>query len=93
MTNSGHGHLAIREALSGHVPHGLLAQFNFPSEIRVRLAEKLIELTPPHMETQVNRPTVKICPPLVITAEAAIAGVRAIGDAIETVLSLEVNRR
>jgi len=50
MTNSGHGHPAIRDALSKHAHDGLLAQFNFPSDIRIRLAEKLIELTPSHME-------------------------------------------
>jgi 4-aminobutyrate aminotransferase-like enzyme len=35
---------------------------------------------------QVNRPTVKICPPLIIPEEAAVEGIRAIGEALENVL-------
>jgi 4-aminobutyrate aminotransferase-like enzyme len=35
---------------------------------------------------QVNRPTIKICPPLVIPVEAAVEGVQAIGDAIASIL-------
>ncbi len=46
MCNSGHGHPAIRAALEEHVRHGLLAQFSFASEIRVKLAQRLVELAP-----------------------------------------------
>ena len=48
--NSGHGHPAIRAALAAHVEEGLLAQFSFASEIRVRLARRLVELAPPGMD-------------------------------------------
>ena len=34
---------------------------------------------------QVNRPSIKVCPPLVIPPDAAIEGVRAIGEALEAV--------
>ncbi len=46
MTNTGHGHPAIRAALREHLEHGLLAQFSFLSDIRVQLADKLLELAP-----------------------------------------------
>ena len=46
MTNTGHGHPAIREAVQKHAATGLMAQFNFPSEIRIQLARKLAELAP-----------------------------------------------
>ncbi len=49
-TNTGHGHPAIRTAVARHVEGGLLAQFNFLSSVRIQLAEKLIELAPPHMD-------------------------------------------
>lgn len=49
-TNTGHGHPAIRAALAEHAESGLLAQFSFLSDIRIRLAERLIELAPSHME-------------------------------------------
>ena len=50
MTNTGHGHPAIRKALKQHVENGLLAQFSYASEIRVTLAKRLLELAPPHCE-------------------------------------------
>jgi len=50
MANSGHGHPAIRRALAEHIENGLLAQFSFASEIRVRLAKRLVELSPPGIE-------------------------------------------
>jgi 4-aminobutyrate aminotransferase-like enzyme len=34
---------------------------------------------------QVNRPTVKICPPLVITEEAAREGIQALEEALEII--------
>ncbi|MCH2202442.1 MAG: aspartate aminotransferase family protein [Fuerstiella sp.] len=50
MTISGHGHPAVREAVKQHGENGLLAQFNYASEIRVTLAKRLLELAPPHCE-------------------------------------------
>lgn len=50
MTNTGHGHPKIREAIKKHAEEGLLAQFSFASEIRIQLAEKLLELAPPGCE-------------------------------------------
>ena len=47
-TNTGHGHPAIRGALAAYLESGLLAQFNFASEVRIALAEKLVRLAPPH---------------------------------------------
>jgi 4-aminobutyrate aminotransferase/diaminobutyrate-pyruvate transaminase/4-aminobutyrate aminotransferase/(S)-3-amino-2-methylpropionate transaminase len=49
MTNTGHGHPAIREAVGQHVAsHGLMAQFSFVSDIRIELAERLVALAPEH---------------------------------------------
>jgi 4-aminobutyrate aminotransferase / (S)-3-amino-2-methylpropionate transaminase / 5-aminovalerate transaminase len=50
MANTGHGHPKIRQALAEHIQRGLLAQFSFASEIRVRLAERLLEIAPSGME-------------------------------------------
>ena len=51
MTNTGHGHPAIREAVARHVSgSGLLAQFSFLSDIRIELAEKLVNLAPDHCD-------------------------------------------
>ena len=49
-TNTGHGHPAIRQALQEHAATELLAQFSFASDIRIRLAERLLELAPPGCE-------------------------------------------
>lgn len=50
-TNTGHGHSAIREAVCRHIAtDGLMAQFNFASEIRIRLAERLVNLAPKHCD-------------------------------------------
>lgn len=46
MTNTGHGHPAIRKAVADHAANGLMAQFNFASSIRIELARKLIDLAP-----------------------------------------------
>lgn len=43
-TNIGHGHPLLRARLAEHVQQGLLAQFNFASEIRARLARELVTL-------------------------------------------------
>lgn len=50
MANTGHGHPAIRAALERHVADGLLAQFTFASEIRLELAERLLDLAPAGMD-------------------------------------------
>lgn len=50
VTNTGHGHPAIREALARHVEDGLLAQFSFASQIRIDLAQRLIGLAPQGMD-------------------------------------------
>ncbi|MEO1995034.1 MAG: aminotransferase class III-fold pyridoxal phosphate-dependent enzyme, partial [Planctomycetaceae bacterium] len=47
MTNTGHGHPAIRRALAEHVANGLLAQFSYASTIRVKLARRLLAIAPP----------------------------------------------
>jgi len=46
MTNTGHGHPAIRSALEDYARTGLMAQFSFASEIRIELAQRLLELAP-----------------------------------------------
>ncbi|MFP6764500.1 MAG: hypothetical protein VB858_12810, partial [Planctomycetaceae bacterium] len=41
MTNTGHGHPRIRDAVARHVSSdGLLGQFSFASDIRIELAER-----------------------------------------------------
>ena len=50
MTNAGHGHPAIREAVREPAQKGMLAHFNFPTEQRVELARRLLALCPAHME-------------------------------------------
>lgn len=45
-TNIGHGHPKVRAAVSAHAMDGLLAQFNFASEIRIQLASRLVGLAP-----------------------------------------------
>jgi len=46
MTNSGHGHPQIRDAVARHAQQGLLAQFSFASDVRIELAQRLAELAP-----------------------------------------------
>ena len=51
MTNTGHGHPAIREAVLNHVGNGgLMGQFSFASEIRIELAERLVKIAPDHCD-------------------------------------------
>lgn len=51
LTNTGHGHPAIREAVAQHVSgSGLMAQFSFASDIRIELAERLVDLAPEHCD-------------------------------------------
>ncbi len=46
VTNSGHGNKEITEAIIKQVEHGMLHNYCFPTEIRARLVEKLVELAP-----------------------------------------------
>ena len=49
MTNTGHGHPAIRDAVTNHVDSGgLMGQFSFASNIRIELAERLGAVAPDH---------------------------------------------
>ena len=51
MTNTGHGHPAIREAIARHVEGGgLMAQFSFVSDIRIQLAQRLVDIAPDHCD-------------------------------------------
>lgn len=51
MTNTGHGHPAIRDAVVRHVSEGgLMGQFSFASDIRIELAERLVDLAPDHCD-------------------------------------------
>lgn len=51
MTNTGHGHPVIRDAVARHVSGGgLMAQFSFASDIRIELAERLAGLAPDHCD-------------------------------------------
>lgn len=46
VTNAGHGHPAIRQAVKDQCDRGLLHNYCFPSEERALLAERLIGLAP-----------------------------------------------
>ena len=46
VTNAGHGHPAIRQAVRDRVDHGLLHNYCFPSEIRSELVEQLARVAP-----------------------------------------------
>ncbi len=46
VTNAGHNHPKIRQAMRDQVDHGLVHNYCFPSEIRARLAEKLAAVAP-----------------------------------------------
>ena len=50
MCNTGHGHPAIRSAVEDFARTGLLAQFSFASDIRLELAQRLLELAPDSCE-------------------------------------------
>lgn len=50
MTNSGHGHPRVREAIRRHAETDLLAQFSFHSPLRTTLARRLLDLAPPGFE-------------------------------------------
>ncbi|KPJ58713.1 MAG: 4-aminobutyrate aminotransferase [Planctomycetes bacterium DG_23] len=46
VTSAGHGRKEIIEAIVAQARHGLLHNYCFPSEMRARLAEKLVQITP-----------------------------------------------
>lgn len=49
--NTGHGDSRIREAIKSYAEDGLLAQFSFNSRIRFDLIERLLDITPAHMDS------------------------------------------
>ena len=46
VTNAGHGRQEIIDAIVAQAQHGLLTNYCFPSEIRAKLAQRLVELAP-----------------------------------------------
>ncbi|HEY41127.1 MAG TPA: aspartate aminotransferase family protein [Dehalococcoidia bacterium] len=50
VANAGHAHHLIRHALAEQINHRLLHNYTFASEIRARLARKLVESSPPPLE-------------------------------------------
>ena len=50
VTSVGHGRQEVIDAVKKQADHGLLYNFTFPSEIRMQLLEKLVEITPPYLE-------------------------------------------
>jgi len=46
VTNAGHGHPLIRQAMRRQIDHGLVHNYCFPSELRARLARALVEAAP-----------------------------------------------
>ena len=50
ITNAGHNHPKIRRAIIEQAEKGLLTSYCFPNEPRARLAELLVELTPPSLD-------------------------------------------
>jgi len=46
VTNSGHGNPAVKQAILDQVEHGLLHNYCFPSEARMKLTKKLSEIAP-----------------------------------------------
>ncbi len=50
VTSAGHGRQEIRQAVIAQVEHGLLHNYCFPSEMRARLAEKLVACAPDKLD-------------------------------------------
>ncbi|MDP6447084.1 MAG: aspartate aminotransferase family protein, partial [Pirellulaceae bacterium] len=50
MTNTGHAHPRVRQAIVEYAESGMLAHFSFAAELRVELAKKLIEIAPPGLD-------------------------------------------
>lgn len=51
VANVGHSHPRVREAVRSMVERPLLHNYSFPTEIRARLVEKLVEMTPSQLDT------------------------------------------
>ncbi|MHA1793859.1 MAG: class-III pyridoxal-phosphate-dependent aminotransferase [Promethearchaeota archaeon] len=50
VTNIGHGRKEVIDAIVKQAKHGLLYNFTFPSEIRMKLIEKLVEISPSYLQ-------------------------------------------
>jgi len=50
VANTGHAHPKIRQAILDQVNHGLLHNYCFPSEIRLRLVDALARVAPPPLQ-------------------------------------------
>jgi 4-aminobutyrate aminotransferase / (S)-3-amino-2-methylpropionate transaminase / 5-aminovalerate transaminase len=50
VTNAGHAHPKIRQAIIEQVDHGLIHNYCFPSEIRANLAEALAQIAPERLK-------------------------------------------
>ncbi|MHA1683693.1 MAG: class-III pyridoxal-phosphate-dependent aminotransferase [Promethearchaeota archaeon] len=50
VTNIGHGRKEVIDAIVKQAQYGLLYNFTFPSEVRMNLLEKLVEITPPYLQ-------------------------------------------
>jgi len=51
VTNAGHGHPKIRQAILDQVNHGLLHNYCFPSEVRSAVVEELAQVAPEGLRT------------------------------------------
>lgn len=51
VANAGHAHPWVREAIAAMAERPLLHNYSFVTEIRARLVEKLVALTPPQLDT------------------------------------------
>jgi 4-aminobutyrate aminotransferase-like enzyme len=51
VTNVGHGHPKVVNALQTSLNKPLLHNYYFPSEIRSKLVEKIVKLSPPYIDT------------------------------------------
>ena len=50
VTNAGHGRQEMIDAIVAQAQHGLLTNYCFPSEIRAKLAQRLVELAPQSLD-------------------------------------------
>jgi 4-aminobutyrate aminotransferase/diaminobutyrate-pyruvate transaminase/4-aminobutyrate aminotransferase/(S)-3-amino-2-methylpropionate transaminase len=50
VTNAGHAHPKIRQAILDQAHHGLLHNYCFPSEVRAKLVEQLARVSPPGLK-------------------------------------------
>lgn len=49
VANAGHGRNEVKTAIQNTINQGLLHNYCFPSELRAKLVEKLVEITPPEL--------------------------------------------